>query len=175
VKCKVVPLRNKRHMDVWRYCTVHSQPWYKMEVSCQFHAVPALSLWSETHWIGGWVVLRAGLDHQRWVLFPVHTVLMITLFAEFIESFFLYSKFKWTWGKEDALMTIRNGITGIMWLKSRGWEVAGDWERIWGKGRCLLCLGNEVHYSYVQKWWCVEETSYIRNGWVWVRMEPIGK
>jgi hypothetical protein len=39
------------------------------------------------------VGLRAGRDYQRWVLFPVHTVLMITLFAEFIGSSFLYSKF----------------------------------------------------------------------------------
>jgi hypothetical protein len=50
-------------MGEWRYRSTFSLPWRWMEVSGQFHAIPALPL--GIHWTGGWVGPRAGREYMQ--------------------------------------------------------------------------------------------------------------
>jgi hypothetical protein len=48
-------------MGEWIYKSTFSWPQHWLEVNVQLHAPAALPI-PGTHWIGGWVDLRAGLD-----------------------------------------------------------------------------------------------------------------
>jgi len=50
--------------EEYRYSCTHSWPWRQLDMSSQSHALADLPPGKSpgTHWIGGWVCLRAGPD-----------------------------------------------------------------------------------------------------------------
>jgi hypothetical protein len=81
VEGRVVPVRNWlsttpwRHMGKWMYSSTFAWPWRYLEASSQLHAPAALPRGKSrsTHWIGGWMVLRAGLEDVEKILDPTGT------------------------------------------------------------------------------------------------------
>jgi hypothetical protein len=73
IKGKVVPVLNElsttpsRRMGEWMCRSTFSWPRHELEVSGQLHAPAALTPGKSpgTHWIGGWVDHRAGLDNSE--------------------------------------------------------------------------------------------------------------